>query len=88
MRQIRPTKKFDRDLKRIIKRGKPVSKLKKIITILQTKNSLDKKYKNHPLAGNWFPYWECHIEPDWLLIYQITETEVRLIRTGTHSDLF
>ncbi len=44
--------------------------------------------KPHPLKGEWKNYWDCHIDPDWLLIYRITENEVLLARTGTHADLF
>lgn len=51
-------------------------------------DSLEVRYCNHRLTGNWSDYWECHIEPDWLLIYRITETDLILVRTGSHSDLF
>lgn len=50
--------------------------------------SLDPKHKNHKLTGNYKEHWECHIEPDWLLVYRFTKTEVIFARTGTHSDLF
>jgi mRNA interferase YafQ len=46
------------------------------------------KHKSHPLKGKWRRKWDCHIEPDWLLIYEVTKDEVKLARTGTHSDLF
>jgi mRNA interferase YafQ len=80
--------KFKKNLKIVKKRGKNIDKIATIIDILQAGMNLENRYINHQLTGNWFPYWECHIEPDWLLIYQRTETELILIRTGTHTDLF
>jgi len=88
MRKISPTTKFDRDLKKTLKRKKDLSKLKNIIQILSKEGKLPSKYKPHPLVGNWIPCWECHIDPDWLLIYQVTDTHIYLFRTGTHADLF
>ncbi|PIR38978.1 MAG: type II toxin-antitoxin system mRNA interferase toxin, RelE/StbE family [Alphaproteobacteria bacterium CG11_big_fil_rev_8_21_14_0_20_39_49] len=52
------------------------------------KKKLSAKNKPHKLSGNWYPHFECHIEPDWLLIYLITDESLILVRTGTHSDLF
>ena len=88
MRIVSPTKKFDRDLKKTVKRNKDLTKLKKTITLLAENGHLPSKYKTHPLIGNWVPSGDCHIEPDWILIYQVTKTHVYLFRTGTHSDLF
>lgn len=88
MRKILPTKRFDRDLKKAVKRKKDISKLKKAVGILAQEGKLSATYKPHPLIGDWVPCWDCHIEPDWLLIYQVTKTHVYLFRTGTHSDLF
>ena len=88
MRKIVTTNRFKKDLKRVAKRGKNIDKLEEIINNLQAGIILDPRYRNHQLIGNWFPCWECHLESDWLLIYQRTETELILIRTGTHSDLF
>ena len=82
------TNQFKKDLKRIVKRGKNINKLEEAVNTLQAEMPLEARYRNHQLIGNWFPCWECHVEPDWLLIYQQTETELILIRTGTHSDLF
>ena len=81
-------KKFDKDLKRSEKRGKNLSKLKSIVDDLQSEKPLATKHRPHILSGDWADCWECHIEPDWLLIYQITDEELILIRTGSHSDLF
>lgn len=88
MRIVSPTKRFDRDLKKAAKRNKDLTKLKNVITLLAEKGQLPSKYKPHPLIGNWVPSWDCHIESDWMLIYQVTKTHVYLFRAGTHSDLF
>ena len=88
MRKISPTTSFDRDLKKAAKRNKDLAKLKKIIDILARYGRLPSRYKPHPLIGDWVPCWDCYIESDWLLIYQVTKTHVYLFRTGTHSDLF
>ncbi len=88
MLKIVTTNQFKKDLKRDSKRGKNIDKLETVVNILQSGNNLEMRYRNHQLTGNWFPYYECHIEPDWLLIYQRTQTELILIRTGSHSDLF
>jgi len=79
---------FKKDFKLIIKRQKKLEKLHFIINELQHSRPLPPKNKNHRLKGNYADCWECHIEPDWLLIYQITNEELILIRTGTHADLF
>jgi len=82
------TSKFKKDLRRVLKRGKNIDKLETVINILQSELNLDIRYRNHQLTGNWYSYWECHVEPDWLLIYQPTQTELILVRTGSPSDLF
>ncbi len=82
------TKSFEKDIKITIKRGKDLEKLKKIIELLVIKNPLPTKYKDHKLIGNFVGRRECHIEPDWLLIYKINEDSIIFERTGTHSDLF
>ena len=58
------------------------------VDILKDGEDLPEKFRNHKLKGEWIDFMECHIEPDWLLIYKITATELFLTRTGTHSDLF
>ena len=87
---VRFTKKFNKDRKLIIKRGYDIQKLKNVIKILQKGETLNAKYLDHSLSGNYQGYRECHIEPDWLLIYKIENDTLTLIlsRTGTHSDLF
>jgi mRNA interferase YafQ len=88
MLEIVHEKKFDKDLKKIVKRGKDLKKLWDIIALLVKNKPLEKKNRNHKLGGFSDETWECHIEPDWLLIYEKTETLLILSRTGTHSDLF
>ncbi|MCK4608089.1 MAG: type II toxin-antitoxin system YafQ family toxin [Gammaproteobacteria bacterium] len=85
---VERTNRFKRDLKRVLKRGKDADKLKKIILLLLDQIELPENFKDHPLVGNYNGVRECHIEPDWLLIYSVLEAGIRLERTGTHSDLF
>jgi mRNA interferase YafQ len=79
---------FRRDLKRAQKRGKDMAKLREIILLLIEGKPLSARYKDHPLGGEWSHYRDCHIEPDWLLIYKVDGEDLHLVRTGTHSDLF
>ena len=88
MRIISPTKRFDRDLRKVWKRKKDLSKLKDVVRMLAKDGKIPPKYKPHPLIGNWVPCWNCHIESDWLLKYQVPKTHIYLFRIGTHSDLF
>ena len=88
MLEIKPTTQFKRDLKVCKKRKKDLNKLSQVVETLAREKELEPKHKPHALSGNWSGFWECHIEPDWLLIYQQTETVLILARTGTHSDLF
>lgn len=90
MYKIRPTTKFQKDLKRIEKRGYDISLLADIIKKLANGEALPEKNKDHLLVGNFAGLRECHITPDWFLIYEIEEDELilYLTRTGTHSDLF
>lgn len=87
---VRPTSKFRKDLKRAAKRGYNPELLTEVIKILSSDLPLDKKYNDHALSGEYDGCRECHISPDWLLVYQIAKKELVLIlmRTGTHSDLF
>ena len=80
---------FKKDYKRIKKRGYNISLLEEVIDKLANQKELDKKYKDHALVGQWIGFRECHIAPDWLLIYQIKEDELvlTLTRTGTHTEL-
>lgn len=82
------TKSFEKDIKIAKKRGKKLEKLKNLIELLSNKAPLPVKYKDHNLLGNFIGRRECHIEPDWLLIYKMDEDFIIFERTGTHSDLF
>jgi len=82
------TRQFEKSAKLMKKRGKDLSKLQKVVKTLIEQETLPEKYKDHKLTGNFRDYRECHIEPDWLLIYRITRTHLYLAQTGTHSDLF
>ncbi|HDH05556.1 MAG TPA: type II toxin-antitoxin system YafQ family toxin [Nitrospirae bacterium] len=88
MRSIRRDTQFKRDVKKALKRNKDVNKLKKIISLLVNAEKLPPENKDHQLKGTLKDCRECHIEPDWLLIYRIEGSELCLVRTGTHSDLF
>lgn len=90
MYKIRPSVRFQKDLKRIQKRGYDISLLKHVLELLASGETLPEKYKDHKLSGNYKGCRECHITPDWLLIYEIDGEELflYLTRTGTHSDLF
>ena len=79
---------FRKDVKRMQKRGKDMGKLKALLTLLMNEQSLPDSYQIHPLKGNWLPFWDAHIEPDWLLIYTEKDGELLLARTGTHADIF
>ena len=87
---VKPTAKFQKDLKRIEKRGLEVGLLTAAIKILAGGGTLPAKYQDHPLTGIFIGCRECHIQPDWLLIYEIAGSEMilYLTRTGTHADLF
>lgn len=88
--EIQPTNRFKKDLKLCKSRGYDINLIRDIIKRLSNGDKLEEKYKDHDLSGNWSGYRECHIQPDWLLIYKIDGNELilYLTRTGTHSDLF
>lgn len=79
---------FKKDYKKMISRGKNINKLDDILKTLAAGKTLDKKFHDHKLIGNFKARRECHIEPDWLLIYRTDGKELILERTGSHSDLF
>ena len=87
-RTVRRISKFEKDYRRCLKRGYDIKKLHGTIETLLQGRVLESRYRDHSLRGEYKDCRECHIEPDWLLIYQLTETELVLIRTGTHTDLF
>jgi mRNA interferase YafQ len=82
------TKQFEKDLKKMEKRGRTLKKIKGVIKKLVNEDRLDARNKDHKLIGNYKGRRECHIEADWLLIYKLTDSEIIFERTGTHSDLF
>ena len=90
MYKIRPTSRFQKDLKRLRKRGYDMDLLTGVLKQLAAGQALAPSYRDHPLVGDYSGCRECHISPDWLLIYEIDGGELflYLTRTGTHSDLF
>ncbi len=88
MKKIIQTSRFKKDLKRMKKRDKDEEKLFYTVEILVYHGQLPASFRPHKLSGRWENVWECHIEPDWLLIYYVTKEEITLVRTGTHADLF
>ena len=88
MLKLNVTGQFKKDRRRCIKRGLDMSLLNTVVNTLLIPAPLPAINKDHPLNGNWGNKQECHIQPDWLLIYRIDGDELLLYRTGTHSDLF
>jgi len=88
MKTLANTSQFKKDVKLMKKRGKKFEKFKQVIENLVMEIPLDERYRDHALIGQYKGTRECHIEPDWLLIYETTESEIILIRTGSHADLF
>ena len=86
--RITQTTQFKKDIKRQKKRGNNLQKLKDVIDILIRSEPLPPKNRDHALTGDWVGWRDCHLEPDWLLIYKVAPEELLLGRTGTHSDLF
>lgn len=82
------TTQFQKDVKRVKKRGKDPEKLKQIMSRLIDEDILEDKYRDHALVGNYKGRRECHIEPDWLLVYKLDGQDIIFERTGSHSDLF
>ena len=88
--QVRTYKQYDRDVKLAKRRGLDIEKLLEVIRLLRNDEPLPERLRNHLLTGDYKGYWECHITPDWLLLYE-KDSEIRIIslyRTGTHSDIF
>jgi len=86
--KLSQTSQFKKDVKRQIRQGKDQNKLVAVVELLLSGVPLPPKSQDHPLKGTWKGRRDCHVEPDWILIYSRTEDELRLERTGTHSDLF
>lgn len=90
MLRIVPSNKFKKDLKLAVKRGYDIKLLENVVNRLANEEPLEPKYQDHTLSGDYSGFRECHITPDWLLVYQVINDELVLFlsRTGTHSDLF
>lgn len=88
--RIIPSKRFEKDLKRCEKRGYNMQLVKDAIMLLAENGTLPASYRPHKLSGQYGGCWECHLKPDWLLIWEQNDTELILLftGTGTHSDLF
>ena len=82
------TKRYLKEATQVRKRGKDIARILEVVDTLRNRRRLADRHRDHALTGDWKGWRECHVEPDWLLIYQTTETELILGRTGTHSDLF
>ena len=88
MRRVTQHARFRADLRRQTRRGKNIEELIAVVELLAEDGELPSGYRPHRLTGEWKGLWECHVEPDWLLICDIRADEVLPIRTGTHADLF
>jgi len=82
------TKRFERDLKRAKKRGKDLARLESAVRALLAGEALPPRCRAHALGGRWKGFCECHLEPDWLLVWKTDADALTLVRTGSHSDLF
>jgi len=88
MKRLSQTTQFARDVKKMRKRGKDIDSLKSVVSDIAKGKTLDSKFRDHALTGRWRHCRDCHIEPDWVLIYSTDALSLRLERTGTHGDLF
>jgi mRNA interferase YafQ len=88
IRRLFTTSAFERDLRRMKKQGKDLEKIEAIVQLLREDAALPPRCRVHPLHGEWEGHWDCHVEPDWILIYKLIPGVLILIRTGSHSDLF
>ena len=88
MLSLRYTTAFKKDYKRLLKHGYDMAKLRKVLEHLANGETNEEQYKDHPVHGNDAGARDCHVEPDWVLIYALAGEELRLLRTGTHADLF
>lgn len=86
--KLSQTAQFKKDIKRLVRQGKDQEKLLELVRALLDDKPLPLKKRDHPLKGAWAGRRDCDIDPDWILIYRKTKDELRLERTGSHSDLF
>ncbi|MDP6037716.1 MAG: type II toxin-antitoxin system YafQ family toxin [Candidatus Latescibacteria bacterium] len=85
---IKYTNQFRKDYKRMQRQKKDLQKLRHVINALTASRTLETRYRDHPLSGNWKGYGDCHLEPDWVLIYKVNEDILTLARMGSHSEVF
>ena len=88
MRRLRRSSHFKRDVRRLARRDCGFAEFCRVIELLVAGRPLEPRHRDHPLRGGYSGTRECHVEPDWLLVYELCEGEVILVRTGTHADLF
>lgn len=90
MYSVHTTGRFEKSVARCIKRGYPMDKLRKAISLLEQHGKLPSTYHSHKLVGIYAGAWECHLTPDWLLVWEQNDQELTLLmlQTGTHSDIF
>ena len=88
MKPTRNSTQFKRDFKKLQKAGKDMTKLIDVMKLICEEKPLPDMYQDHPLQGEWHGFRDCHIEPDWVLIYCIYPDRIRFERTGSHSELF
>lgn len=90
MYSIDYSNRFKKDVKRCAKRGLNMEALHRVVSLLAETGTLPPEYKSHKLSGNYAGLWECHIEPDWLMVWDQNDTKMKLLflKTGTHSDIF
>ncbi len=88
MLTIRPTARFKKDLLKALRQGRNIQKLQTVLEKLAIPEPLPPRHRDHKLKGEWREFRECHIDPDWRLIYTITDFELRPARLGTHAELF
>ena len=86
--KVSQTTQFRKDVRKQKKRGKDLGKLMEVVDLLVSGEPVPEKFRDHALTGNWNGWRDCHVEPDWLLIYKSLSEELILARTGSHSDLF
>jgi mRNA interferase YafQ len=88
MLAVRQASAFRRDVRRLGRRGADLTKLESVVALLAAKTPLEPRHRDHPLSGDWKSFRDCHVEPDWILIYKVEQNELQLARTGSHADLF
>jgi mRNA interferase YafQ len=86
--ELLTTSAFERDVRRVLKQGKNLDKLEEVVNTLLDGEALPARSHPHPLRGDWAGHWDCHVAPDWILLYRITAKALVLVRTGSHAELF